>query len=76
MYKNLKTPAERKLPHVQDTFSCKTTFFKMDPSARKMQESGSKQNKSKKINRTLKLEPWASKPARHCFEGLDMQRNE
>ena len=24
----------------------------------------------------LKLEPWASKPARHYFEGLDMQRNE
>ena len=23
-----------------------------------------------------KLEPWASKPARHYFEGLDMQRNE
>ena len=24
----------------------------------------------------LKLEPWASKTARHSQEGLDMQRNE
>ena len=24
----------------------------------------------------LVLEPWASKTARHYFEGLDMQRNE
>ena len=23
-----------------------------------------------------KLGPWASKPARHYFDGLDMQRNE
>ena len=36
-------------------FTCKTTFFKMDPSARKLQEPGNKQNKSKKINRTVKL---------------------
>ena len=28
-------------------FSCKTTFFKIDPSARKLQESGNKQNKIK-----------------------------
>ena len=38
---------ERKLPRVQESFSCKTTFFKMDPSARKFQESGNKQNKIK-----------------------------
>ena len=38
---------EWKLPCVQETFSCKTTFFQMDPSARKLQESGNKQNKIK-----------------------------
>ena len=38
---------EWKLPRVQQTFSCKTTFFQMDPSARKLQESGNKQNKIK-----------------------------
>ena len=37
----------RILPHVQETFSYKTRFFKMDPSARKLQESGNKQNKIK-----------------------------
>ena len=53
MYKNLKRPAveclgEWKLPfNIQKTFACKTTFFKMDPSARKLQESGNKQNKIK-----------------------------
>ena len=26
--------------------------------------------------RAIKLEPWASKTARHYSEGLDMQRNE
>ena len=45
---------EWKLPGVPETFSCKTTFFQMDPSARKLQESGNR-IKSKKINRTLKL---------------------
>ena len=45
---------EWKLPHVQETFSCKPTFFQMDPSARKLQESGNR-TESKKINRTLKL---------------------
>ena len=40
---------ERKLPHVQETFSCtETTFFKIDPSARKFQESGNKQNKNQR----------------------------
>ena len=38
---------EWKLTSVQETFSCQTTFFKMDPSARKLQESGNKQNKIK-----------------------------
>ena len=38
---------EQILPHVQETFSCKTTFFKMDPSARKLQKLGNKQNKIK-----------------------------
>ena len=38
---------EWKLPRVQEIFSCKTAFFKMDPSARKLQESGNKQNKIK-----------------------------
>ena len=38
---------ECKLPRVQEIFSCKTTLFKMDPSARKLQESGDKQNKIK-----------------------------
>ena len=28
-------------------FFCKTKFFKMDPSATKLQESGNKQNKTK-----------------------------
>ena len=46
---------EWKLPRVQETFSCKTTLFKMDPRASKLQESGNKQNNIKKINRTLKL---------------------
>ena len=41
---------EWKLPRVQETFSCKTTFFQMDPSARKLQESGNKQNKIKENN--------------------------
>ena len=56
MNKNLKTPAvgEWKLPRVE-TFSCKTTFFfKMDPSARKLQESGNTQNKRKKITQHSK----------------------
>ena len=52
MHKNRKTLAaeyfrEWKLPHVQETFSCKTTFCKMDPSGRKLQKSGNKQNKIK-----------------------------
>ena len=38
---------EWKLPCVQETFSCKATFFKMDPGARKLKESGNKQNKIK-----------------------------
>ena len=38
---------EWKLPRVQETLFCKTTFFKMDPSSRKLQESGNKQNKIK-----------------------------
>ena len=40
---------EWKLPLVQETFSCKTTYFKMDPSARKLQESGNKQNKQRNL---------------------------
>ena len=46
---------EWKLPRIQETFSCKTTFFKMDPRARKLQESGNEQSKIKENNRTLKL---------------------
>ena len=42
---------EWKLPRVQETFSCKTTFFKMENC--KNQETN--RIKSKKINRTLKL---------------------
>ena len=38
---------EWKLPRIQKTFSSKTTFFQMDPSARKLQESENKQNKIK-----------------------------
>ena len=38
---------EWKLPCVQETFPAKQHFFKMDPSARKLQESGNKQNKTK-----------------------------
>ena len=37
-----------KLPRAQETLSCKTIFFKMNPSARKLQQSGNKQNKIKK----------------------------
>ena len=40
---------EWKLPRVQETFSCKMTFFKIDPSARKLQESGNKQKKNQRI---------------------------
>ena len=50
MYKNLTISAyvgEWKLPRVQETFSCKTTSFKMDPSAKKLQVTGNKQNKAK-----------------------------
>ena len=51
MYKNLKIPAVECLEngnyHVYRKLSCKTTFFKMDPSARKLQQSGNKQNKIK-----------------------------
>ena len=52
MYKNLKISTvecleNEKLPRVQETFSWRTTFFQMDPSARKLQESGNKQNKIK-----------------------------
>ena len=46
---------ERKKRHEQETFSCKTTFFKMDPSARKLQESGNKQNKFEEIKIALKI---------------------
>ena len=35
------------VPSVQETFSCKATFIKMDPRARKLQKSGNKQNKIK-----------------------------
>ena len=57
MYKNLKIPAveclENENYHVyRKLFPEKQHFFQMDPSARKLQESGIK---SKKINRTLKL---------------------
>ena len=38
---------EWKLLRVQETFSWRTTFFQMDPSARKLQELGNKQNKIK-----------------------------
>ena len=51
MHTNIKTHAVECLENgndlVQETFSCRTTFFKMDPSARKLQESGNKQNKIK-----------------------------
>ena len=46
---------EWKLPHVQETFSCKTTFFQMNPSSRKLQESENRHNKINKMNRTHKL---------------------
>ena len=46
---------EWKLPRVQETFSSKTTFLKMDPSARKLQKQEINRIKSKKINRTVKL---------------------
>ena len=50
---------EWKLPCVQETFSCKTSYFKMDTSARTLQKPGMKQNKTEKetekINRTVKL---------------------
>ena len=46
MYKNLcKMIEELKLPRVQETFSCKTTFFKMGPRARQLWKPGNKQNK-------------------------------
>ena len=36
-------------------FFMQNNIFKMNPSTRKLQESGNKQNKIKEINRTLKL---------------------
>ena len=52
MYKNLKTPAaecfKNENYHVyRKLFPAKKLFFKMDPSPRKLQDSGNKQNKSK-----------------------------
>ena len=52
MYKNLKTWTVECLEngnfHVYRKFCLgKTTFFKMDPSVRKLQEPGNKQNKIK-----------------------------
>ena len=52
MYKNLKIPVveclENGTYHVyRKLFPAKKLFFKMDPSARKLQESGNKQNKIK-----------------------------
>ena len=60
MYKNLKILAVECLEngnyHVyRKLFPAKQLFFQMDPSARKLQESGNNRIKSKKINRTLKL---------------------
>ena len=51
MHINPKTPAVEclengKLPRT-GIFSSKTTFFKIDPSARKLQESGNTQNQIK-----------------------------
>ena len=46
---------EWKLPRVQESFSCKKTFFQMDPSARKLQESETNGIKSKKINKLCTL---------------------
>ena len=45
-FKLKRKNGEWELPRVQETFSCKTTLFKMDPSARKLQEPGNKQNKN------------------------------
>ena len=46
---------EWKLPLVQETLSCKTTFFKMVPGPEKCKNQDISRIKSKKINRTLKL---------------------
>ena len=59
MYKNLKTPAFEYLEngnyHVYRKLSCKTAFFKMDPSARNLQQSGNKPNKIKEIRKLTEL---------------------
>ena len=60
MYKNLKIPTVECLEngnyHVyRKLFPGEQHFFQMDPSARKLQESGNNRIKSKKINTTLKL---------------------
>ena len=51
MYKNLKTPVVECLEngnyHVYRKLSPKNTIFKMDPSAKKMQEPGKRQDKFK-----------------------------
>ena len=59
MYKNLKIPAVECLEngnyHAYRKLFLKTTFFKMDPSARKCKNQETNRIKSKKINKTLKL---------------------
>ena len=60
MSTNFNTPVVEYLEngnyHVyRKLFPAKQHFLKWDHRARKFQESGSKQNKMKKINRTLKL---------------------
>ena len=55
MYKNLKISTVEFLENENYHVYRRTTFFQMDPSARKLQELGNKQNKIKEINRTLKL---------------------
>ena len=52
MHKNLKTPAVERLEKGNYHVYKKLFPAKLDPIARKLQESGNKQNK---INRTLKL---------------------
>ena len=55
MYKNLKAPAVECLENgnyhmYRKPFPAKTTFFKMDPSARKLQESGNNKKNLRKLN--------------------------
>ena len=62
---------ERKLPHVQETFSGKTTFFKMEKEKEKCKKQEINRIKSKKINRTVKLVTLATNNLIFSWSAID-----